>query len=246
MVLFGAVVVAILAAGPVAAADLVGKARVVDGDTLEIAGRFVQIFAVDAPEERQTCDSRGLEWPCGTEAIFALAREVAGAWVVCEDRGRDEFSRMVGKCRVGDYDLGATLVRAGWAVAAPAAPMVYAAEEAAAREERLGMWQGTFAPPWTWRALWSENEGQFTIHMEGSPGIEFAADCWLSTGPQHEWVRLTGLVPATHAFTAEAISCHVAKFGGAGVLDVRLERNGISVSQSETEAPSGGAVVWAR
>ena len=35
---------------PVAAQDLTGAARIIDGDTLEVAGERIRIYGIDAPE----------------------------------------------------------------------------------------------------------------------------------------------------------------------------------------------------
>ena len=70
-------------------ADIVGKARVVDGDTLEIAGQRIRLHGIDAPESQQTCWAGGTEWACGREATFALAYEMGRHWVTCRAKGGD-------------------------------------------------------------------------------------------------------------------------------------------------------------
>src|SRR5215218_3460822 len=47
------------------AAELQGLATVIDGDTLEIGGRHVRLFGIDAPETGQTCTRPdGRSSPC--------------------------------------------------------------------------------------------------------------------------------------------------------------------------------------
>ena len=70
-------------------AEIVGKARVIDGDTLEIAGQRIRLHGIDAPESQQTCWAGGREWACGREATFALAYETGMHWVTCREKGGD-------------------------------------------------------------------------------------------------------------------------------------------------------------
>jgi endonuclease YncB( thermonuclease family) len=59
---------------------LMGRASVVDGDTLEIRGVRVRLWGIDAVESSQTClDAGGKPWPCGRRAAFALADFLGGA-----------------------------------------------------------------------------------------------------------------------------------------------------------------------
>lgn len=141
----------ILAVSSPANAQMTGKPRIIDGDTLEIAGQEIHLHGIDAPEGDQTCEISGKTWNCGLEATFALAFETAEHWVRCEESGRDEQGTVVAVCTIGPYDLGALMVRKGWALADRRVSADYVDEEAAARADGAGIWRGGFVSPREWR-----------------------------------------------------------------------------------------------
>lgn len=132
--------------------DLVGVAKVVDGDTLVINGTRVRLEGIDAPEASQTCKRRLLgSWACGTEATGALARAVQDKQVRCEPRGLDKYGRTLGVCFLGQQDVNAWMVRQGHAWAFIKYSTSYVREEAEAKALRVGVWQGEATPPWEYR-----------------------------------------------------------------------------------------------
>ncbi|WP_341991677.1 thermonuclease family protein [Azorhizobium sp. AG788] len=131
--------------------DVIGPAFVVDGDTLEVAGRRVRLAGIDAPELRQTCGAPTQEWPCGAAARTALEAAVVHGLVHCTGRANDAYHRLVAICRVGEADLASGLVRAGLALSSGR----YTALEAEARATRQGIWSGPFERPVDWRAAHS-------------------------------------------------------------------------------------------
>lgn len=103
---------AALAAGPS------GPARVLDGDTLEIAGEKVRLRGIDAPEIGQTCRTRkGRDQQCGELARQALAALVENQTVACQGDCRSPDGPIVAVCRVGWLDVGKKMVLDGWALA---------------------------------------------------------------------------------------------------------------------------------
>ena len=77
------------------ATALSGRPRVVDGDTIDVGGARVRLHGVDAPESDQSCVAQGTRWPCGRRATRALAGRLGGRTVVCEERDRDRYGRIV-------------------------------------------------------------------------------------------------------------------------------------------------------
>ncbi len=61
-----------------ALAEISGPARVVDGDTLEVAGERIRLYGIDAPEKDQTCSIDARAWACGIAAWGALVQITAG------------------------------------------------------------------------------------------------------------------------------------------------------------------------
>jgi endonuclease YncB( thermonuclease family) len=133
---------------------IAGQAWVVDGDSLRIAGVAIRLEGIDAPEWDQSCtDSEGRSWLCGRAASRQLRDRIRGQALTCRPRARDRYGRVVAICALADgSDVNAWLVRQGLAVASGYSAL-YASEEAAARDERRGIWQGAFTPPSEWRQL---------------------------------------------------------------------------------------------
>ena len=132
-------------------AEVSGQARVVDGDSLEIGGARIRLFGIDAPERGQSCRSGGQPWICGGLARLRLEEWISGRAVVCEEKDRDRYGRIVAVCRAGGEDLNAWMVAEGWALAYRRYSEAYADEEARAKAARAGVWRGEFVPPWDWR-----------------------------------------------------------------------------------------------
>ena len=68
-----------------ALADITGKPRIVDGDTIHIGDTKIRLHGIDAPEMKQTCrTSEGKEQMCVVLAKQALERLVKGQDVTCK------------------------------------------------------------------------------------------------------------------------------------------------------------------
>ena len=72
------------------AQPIYGIARAGDGDSLEMNGRQVRLFGIDAPEFDQSCTRSGAQWACGAEAADQFSRMVTGREVRCVPTGVDQ------------------------------------------------------------------------------------------------------------------------------------------------------------
>jgi endonuclease YncB( thermonuclease family) len=142
-----------VAAGNAAAAELVGQASVVDGDSIEIHGTSIRLFGIDAPESGQLCRNEDSEtYRCGQKATNALFDFIARRPVECVDVDTRIWKRVVAVCTVAGTDLADWMVRNGHALDWPKYSKggYVAAQDEAMRAER-GIWSGSFVEPWRYR-----------------------------------------------------------------------------------------------
>jgi endonuclease YncB( thermonuclease family) len=139
---------------------LVGRATVVDGDTIEIRGERIRLNGIDAPESRQLCqDAKGQDYRCGQVSSNGLDQFLAQSRpTTCNLTERDRYGRIVGECyRADGQPVASWLVRNGHAMDWPRySNGTYADEQANAKAGRLGIWAGNSQLPWEWRAAQHE------------------------------------------------------------------------------------------
>ncbi len=134
------------------AADITGTAKVRQGDLVVIGNSRIRLGGIDAPSVDQLCfNAKRERWTCGVSARDALARHVANKTWTCHVRHADRHGRLLSRCEVDGEDIQKWLVRNGWALAYARLSHDYDADEAAARQDKAGMWQGAFVAPWDWR-----------------------------------------------------------------------------------------------
>jgi endonuclease YncB( thermonuclease family) len=152
---------------------LVGSARVLDGDTIDLATREhgvvrIRLEGIDAPESGQRCNLKWYgTWDCGRAATTALTQMVRDRTVTCDDRGPDKYGRTLGVCVIDNRDINAEMVRIGLAWAFVRYSTLYVTQEKDARDARIGVWQAATQAPWDWRA--AQKSGQGTQEAVAKP-----------------------------------------------------------------------------
>ncbi|MGO7202736.1 thermonuclease family protein [Rhizobium ruizarguesonis] len=142
------------------AEQFIGRASVIDGDTIEIAGQRIRLTGIDAPESWQACrDAAGKPYRCGKEAAFALDDFLSRSRPTrCIGRGRDRYRRVVADCFTADgRSVNSWLVRGGWAIDWPRySKGAFRGDQVAAQTSGVGIWRGTFEVPCEARAARSK------------------------------------------------------------------------------------------
>lgn len=134
------------------AALISGRATVVDGDTLDIAGQRIRLEGIDAPEAGQTCGGGWLgSWKCGRAATEQLRWLIGGRQVDCQSAGLDKYGRVLGWCSADGRDINVEMVRSGHAWAFVRYSTRYQNLEAEARRAKVGIWKGEAEPAWLYR-----------------------------------------------------------------------------------------------
>ena len=136
--------------------NIVGKATVIDGDTITIKNTKIRFSGIDAPEKNyygqtQFCKGPKGVWACGKKASSALRQLINGQEVQCTDEGKDRYGRTLSICYANGMDLQAEMVRSGMAVAYLRYSNRYENEQIEAMIAQVGIWGGPFVEPEQWR-----------------------------------------------------------------------------------------------
>ena len=159
------------------AETLTGHARVIDGDTLAVAGQRVRLDAIDAPETRQTCRRNGHQWACGKAATTAMRKLIGRSTVRCEVSRHDKYGRAIAACFINGRDLQQQLVQQGLALAYREYSTRHVPAEDEAREAQRGLWSGSFIEPWRWRRHQKSRSTSSQSHQPQTAPSQSAGAC---------------------------------------------------------------------
>lgn len=124
------------------AAPAMAAIEVENGITLKSGTMTVQIADLVPPDSARQCRRLdGLTVPCIDRLHSYVQLIVRGRSVGCHHVGTSEAGRDLGRCQIGEADVAEQIIRQGWAGAAKGADQRLVLAEAAARRQKLGMWQ---------------------------------------------------------------------------------------------------------
>ena len=147
----------LLLTAPAMAEDIVGRASIRDGDTINIGKQRIRLDGVDAPESWQTChDAGGKLYHCGVRAAEVLDALLAASRPTrCRQVDTDRYGRVVAICWTNaGVEVNAAMVLAGHALDWPKySKGRYQPQQAEARRHKRGIWSGAFTLPWEARRM---------------------------------------------------------------------------------------------
>ena len=147
-------VILLLLSSKILAGEISGVASITDGDTIKIFSNRIRFHGIDAPETKQICIKNLEEYNCGKKATTALIKIIDKREVRCEVQDNlDRYRRYIGVCFVEETNLNKWMVRNGHAVAFRRYSKDYIKDEDYAKNNKLGLWSGTFIYPKKWRKL---------------------------------------------------------------------------------------------
>lgn len=131
-----------------------GKTFVIDGDSINVGGKEVRLFGIDAPEYKQTCfNEKKKEYDCGQASRDFLINLANGKEVECLYAIKDKYDRFLSKCYVGKVSINEEIVKNGMAVIYDfkESDEKMNALEVEAKVKKLGIWRGAFQLPKEYR-----------------------------------------------------------------------------------------------
>ena len=146
--------VALLASAAGHAETVTGQAQATKPYSFVLGDYEVFLLGVDSVEAKQSCTVSGRNWECWAAAQRQLETILSEGDVTCDSVLEDHNpKRMIALCTVNGQDIGLRLVESGFGLTVPQETTRYNDAQTDARVAGIGLWQGTFTAPSTWRQL---------------------------------------------------------------------------------------------
>ena len=118
-----------------------GKARIIDGDTIDIDKEKIRFGGINSPERNEV----GYKL-----AKDKLIKKIANQVVTCvREKNKDKYQRTVAECFVDGENLSSFMVKNGYACDfIYYSKGKYAEEQKYAKSKKLGIWKMKYNPSW--------------------------------------------------------------------------------------------------
>ena len=145
--------------------EIFGTPEIIDGDTVHIYSKKIRLEGIDAPEIKQQCKKPFIKissvigfqfnksYSCGVMAKMKLIDKIDNSKIKCISSSKDRYKRFIATCYKEKINLNKWMVRNGYAVSYKRYSKKYVRDEEYAKENKLGIWKGTFIAPEKWRKL---------------------------------------------------------------------------------------------
>ena len=123
---------------------LKGKARIIDGDTIEINKEKIRFGGINSPERNET----GYRL-----AKDKLIEKIANNILTCvREKNKDKYRRTVAECFIDGESLSSFMVRKGYACDYKYySKGKYAKEQKYAKANKLGVWKMKYNTSWEYK-----------------------------------------------------------------------------------------------
>ena len=118
-----------------------GKARIIDGDTIDIDKEKIRFGGINSPERNEV----GYKL-----AKDKLIKKIANQVVTCvREKNKDKYQRTVAECFIDGESLSSFMVKNGYACDfIYYSKGKYAEEQKYAKSKKLGIWKMKYNPSW--------------------------------------------------------------------------------------------------
>ena len=131
--------------------SILGKARIIDGDTIHIGINKIRLHGIDAPEQDQNCILNNKKWECGKQSTIFLSKLIENKNIICNIKDIDKYKRLIAVCFLDSLNINKFIVKSGWAIAYRYYSMDYVDDEEIAKKNKLGIWSSKFDEPYIHR-----------------------------------------------------------------------------------------------
>ena len=139
-----------------AAVELSGNAETIpESGFIELQEKVLSLHGVQIIPQNATCKNSNRQWSCGKLAWETLKNKLNSGPVHCtliSDLQNPGGNHEQAKCLLKKENLSIWIVSRGWALTNKEPNEFLSSQEKLASKNNVGIWQGGFIPPDSWRS----------------------------------------------------------------------------------------------